>query len=280
MYNHNELVPKAFTKKGLMCIMNKSKSLLTDTIDWCFERGRKLIHVIICDDDRAFLKSLHQLIETSLKQLGVPANIHSYISIEQITKPVLANCDIAFLDIDLNQPQYNGFDIARKLRAVRNDAVIIFVTNYIEYAPEGYEVQAFRYLLKKNYREKIYEYIKEAVSHIENANQTLKIKINGEVIEITLNSILYIESQLRTVIIHVQKDKGKKQYACYAAISDLETQLEPQGFLRIHKSFLVNMHHLKKYQCHEAILNDGTVLRVSARNYAEQKKKYLFWKGC
>ena len=260
--------------------MYERKNLPQDTIGCCVERGRTLVRVIICDDDSVFLEALHKKVEESLKELGMPAKIHAYSSMDQIILPILSSCDIAFLDIDLSQPKYNGFDIARKLRKVRNDAVIIFVTNYIEYAPEGYEIQAFRYLLKKNYQVKIQEYIKEAVTYLENSRQTLKIKVNGEIIDLALKSILYIESQLRTVIIHAQKEKGQKQYSCYAAISDLERQLEPQGFLRIHKSYLVNMQHLKKYQCHEAILSDGTNLRVSTRNYAEQKKKYLFWKGC
>ena len=260
--------------------MDEINSLSQYAVGHCVERGKTVVRVVICDDDCVFLETLRSMVEASLKGLGVPAKIHAYSSMDQIITPILESCDIAFLDIDLNQPNYNGFDIARRLRVLRNDAVIIFVTNYIEYAPEGYEVQAFRYLLKKSYGVKIQEYIKEAIAYLENSRQTLIIKINGEVIDIPLKSILYIESNLRTVIIHVQKGKGKGQYSCYATISDLERQLEPQGFLRIHKSYLVNMLHLKKYQCHDATLSDGTTLRVSARSYAEQKKKYLFWKGC
>ena len=115
---------------------------------------------------------------------------------------------------------------------------------------------------------------------LKTSRETLKIKVNGEIIDIPMNDILYIESQLRMVLINVQKENGIKQYSCYAAISDLEEQLALQGFLRIHKSYLVNMNHLKKFQCHEAFLDNGTVLRVSEKNYAEQKKKYLLWKGC
>ena len=62
-------------------------------------------------------------------------------------------------------------------------------------------------------------------------------------------------------------------------IQDLEHQLEPKGFLRIHKSYLVNMRHLKKFQCREAVLSNGTVLRVGEKTYADKKKKYLLWKG-
>ena len=239
-----------------------------------------MIRVIICDDDSTFLNALKETVESSLTALGIPPKVHAYSAFEEIGNPILASCDMAFLDIDLNNAKYNGFDVARKLRAVRSDAVIIFVTNYIEYAPEGYEVQAFRYLLKKDYNQKLKDYITEAIKQLEVSRQTFKIMINGELIDLSFDSILYIESNLRTVTIHVQKGTMRKCYSCYATLSDLEEKLEPHGFLRIHKSYLVNMEHLKKYQCKEALLSDGTLLRVSEKNYAKKKKKYLFWRGC
>lgn len=239
-----------------------------------------MIRILICDDDLLFLKNMKKHVETTLKQIGIAAKIHTFHSMEEIGAPILASCDIAFLDIDFEQVKYNGLDIAKKLRAVRKDASIIFVTNYIEYAPEGYEVQAFRYVLKKDLQDKLQEYLQLAVAQLNESGETLKIKINGEIIDIPLNSILYIEAQLRTVLIYVQKKNNTKQYSCYAAISELERQLEQQGFLRIQKSYLVSMRHLKRFQCHEAELDNGIILKVSEKNYAEQKKKYLLWKGC
>lgn len=246
------------------------------------ERGRPMIRIIICDDDDVFLNKLQHAIEVALQRMAISAKIHTFNSMEKIGQPIFASCDIAFLDIDFAHTRYNGLDIARTLRKVRKDAIIIFVTNFIEYAPEGYEVQAFRYVLKIDIEKKLQEYLQHAVTQLQSVCETLKIKVNGEIIDIPLNSILYIESQLRMVMIHVQRDlcgKSIKTYSCYASLSEMEKQLEPQGFLRIHKSYLVNMAHLKRFQCKEATLDNGTALRVSEQNYAEQKKKYLFWRG-
>lgn len=246
------------------------------------ERGRPMIRIIICDDDNIFLAKLQHSIETTLHNMDIAAKIHAYNSMEQIGQPILSSCDVAFLDIDFAHTRYNGLDIARKLRSARKDAIIIFVTNFIEYAPEGYEVQAFRYVLKIDIEKKLKDYLRLAITQLQKVCETLKIKVNGEIIDIPLNKILYIESQLRLVLIHVQRDsqgKSTKTYSCYASLSEMEKQLEPQGFLRIQKSYLVNMAHLKRFQCKEATLDDGTTLRVSEQNYAEQKKKYLVWKG-
>lgn len=253
-----------------------------DILPCIVERGKPMIRILICDDDDIFLTKLQHAIEATLQNMDIVAKIHTYNSMEAIGQPILASCDIAFLDIDFAHTRYNGLDIARKLRMVRKDAIIIFVTNFIEYAPEGYEVQAFRYVLKLDVENKLNDYLEQALAQLRSVCETLKIKVNGEIIDIPLKAILFIESQLRMVLIHVQKDSsGKtiKKYSCYASLADMEKQLEPQGFLRIQKSYLVNMAHLQRFQCKEAMLDNGTMLPVSEKNYAEQKQKYMYWRG-
>lgn len=246
------------------------------------ERGSPVIRVIICDDDEIFLEKLRISIYSALQSMNVTAKIHTYSRMEDIGQPILASCDVAFLDIDFAHTRYNGLDIARKLREGRKDAIIIFVTNFIEYAPEGYEVQAFRYVLKLDVESKLKDYLQQAITQLQSVCETLKIKVNGEIIDIPLKSILYIESQLRMVLIHVQKDpngKDIKKYSCYSSLSEMEKQLEAQGFLRIQKSYLVNMAHLQNLRCKGAFLDNGTILPVSEKNYAALKQKYLYWRG-
>ncbi len=241
-----------------------------------------MIRVIICDDDEFFLSTMMRIVDDLLASLSIRAKIHTYICGEEIGTPILASCDIALLDIDFSGRRYNGIDIARKLRTLRADAVLIFITNYVEYAPEGYEVKAFRYLLKKDVQQKLPAYFALAVEELTTSRQTLKIRINGEIIDLRLNEIMYIESQLRMVDVHMQKTKACVQgkiYRYYATMADLEKLLEPQGFLRIHKSYLVNMQFVRRFQNKEVLLHDGTSLKVGEKNYAEKKRKYLMWKG-
>lgn len=240
----------------------------------------KMFRIIVCDDDQDFLEKLAVLIEKCLAEAGQKCKLHKYTAMEQISNQLLSSCDIAFFDVDFTGKSYNGLDIARKLRKFRSDSIIIFVTNYIEYAPDGYEVQAFRYMLKNDVDTKLREYLLQGIQKMEQSKETMKIQINGEIIDIPLNDILYLESQLHSVNLYVQRNMSAiKTYTFYASITSLEQQLEPQGFLRIHKSFLVNMRHIRKYQCQEVELNNGIKLSASEARYSTQKKKYLLWKG-
>ncbi len=234
-----------------------------------------MISIIICDDDAGFAARLKDLLHQTLQTENRRARIHIFDAMETISAYMLSGCDLAFLDIDFDRKRYTGIDIARKLRQYRKDAVIIFITNYLEYAPEGYEVGAFRYVLKSEVEKKLPLYLPEALAQLETQQEVLKIQNYGERIDIPLPQILYLESQQHTVTIHTTQ----RDHIFYSSLTALEKQLESKGFLRIHKSYLVNMAHLTRYQSHEAVLTDGTVLRVSARSYGEKKQQYLLWKG-
>lgn len=231
-----------------------------------------MIHFVLCDDDPRFLEELRHQVEANL---SCAHRIHTFTAMEQIPDSILSGCDIALLDADFSGKRYSGIDIARRLRSLRRDAVILFITHYIEYAPEGYEVNAFRYLLKSAVRSKLPGYLAEAVDQVRSGRASLKLQIGGEWMNVPLSEILYIRSDRHTVTVHT----GAKRYTYYQSLTALEEMLSDQGFLRIHKSVLVNMAHLKQFHSQGAVLSDGTQLRVSEMHYSENKKQFLLWKG-
>ena len=100
----------------------------------------RMYHVFLCDDDAEYLANLKNRVSSFVQSNNIAAKIYTFSSMESISDQLLKTCDIAILDIDFTGKDYSGIDIAKRLRTFRNDAVVIFATNFIEYAPEGYEV--------------------------------------------------------------------------------------------------------------------------------------------
>ncbi len=236
---------------------------------------RVLKNIILCDDDAVFLDTFRAKILGVLAKLNTSANIQLFTSFRELTDDQLAACDIAFLDVDFEGQNCNGLDIARRLREGNSRALIFFITNFIEYAPEGYEVQAFRYILKRDMDAVLGRYLLQALERLSNANDVLRFQHNGVLLELSFDDILYLEVLGHSVSVVT---KGET-YTVNATLSSFEQQLESRGFLRVHKSYLVNMSCIKRFQCRELTLSNGAVLRVSEKSYAEQKRKYLLWKG-
>ena len=237
--------------------------------------GENKLRVILCDDDPAFLRSLRCEMERVFEKLHIRAEILCFGSWSEISHDVFSGCSMAFLDIDFEDEEYTGIDLARSLRQVNERALVFFVTNFIEYAPAGYEVQAFRYILKRDMGEVLERYIMQAVELLAEGQEHLRLQEREESVDLRLDTIAYMEVMDHSVSIHADG----KLYLVNTTLSSLEQKLEKRGFLRIHKSYLVNMRCIKKFRSRECLLTNGVTLAVSEKNYSQQKQKYLLWKG-
>lgn len=234
-----------------------------------------MIHILLCDDDGDFLSTLREKIHSVLQARQLPCAITCYQDPGEISPQAARAADLCFLDIDFAGKDYNGLDVAKKLREYAPQSVLIFVTSYVQYAPEGYEMQAFRYLLKNEVDSKLPDYLLQAARKLEETQRRITVSLNGEPTTLLLSDIFYLQSQGHTVHIHT----AAGVLSVYGTISQWEEKLQPLGFLRIQKSYLVNMQHIKTYQCDTLLLKNGTSLPVSEKFYSERKKQFLLWKG-
>ena len=203
-----------------------------------------MLRILICDDIDV-VNTMRSIVESVLKESGKKARIYTFTDASLVSDQLLSGCDIALLDIDFEGAGYNGMDVARRLRTFRGDTIIIFVTNFIEYTTEGYEVQAFRYVLKRDIDSDLKPNLLLALKNLN--KETLPIQVNGEIINLNLDDILYLEVRQHNVTAVTRQqtaEKKRMEYCFYTSLSKLEQRLEPLGFLRIHKSYLVNMKHL------------------------------------
>ena len=197
------------------------------------EKENFSMRILVCDDDAAFAGQLAEKIEAIVKPQMPRSAVNCATDAAQLRALPLAKYDLAFLDIDMGP--LNGVDLARRLHELRPDMLLIFVTNYVEYSLQGYEVQAFRY-------------------------------------------ILYAEMSARKVCLHLQ---GADRVLLYttATMADLADLLENHGFVRTHKSVLVNMEHIRNLQSTRLYLRDGTELPVSSHTASAVRKIYTQWRS-
>ena len=224
------------------------------------------MNLLICDDEPAVVEQVSALLRDHCEKSGISAHFYPFSDPSAIKD--LSSYDLAFLDIDL----------ARTLRRENPGVVIIFLTNFIQYAPEGFEVQAFRYLLKRDMNEKLIPYFEAASKEVIQRKRILTISVHSEPIDIPVNHILYLEANLRVIVMHLIHDE-RTEYHFYSNLSDLSKKLEDLGFLRVQRSFLVNMEYIVQLQYEKVSLTGGIVLPSSAKNHQELKQHYLLWRG-
>lgn len=175
--------------------------------------------------------------------------------------------DLLFLDIQM--PECDGFDVLEMLGGDQ-PAAIIFVTAHDQHALRAFDVGALDYLLKPYSNERFNTALARARERLHNAPQAparLVLKQAGQVLFLPVEDIDWIGAADYYASLHV----GAQTHLLRRGIAELERDLDPAAFCRIHRSTIINLSRLQAITLdadgeHEAVLNDGTRLRVS-RSY-------------
>ena len=198
---------------------------------------------LIIDDEPLAI----QLIEKHLSQLEtfeIVATANTAIKALEILKE--KEIDLLFCDIKM--PMLTGLDL---LKTLRNSPKTIITTAHREFALDGYELDIVDYLLKPITFERFFKAIEKYLRinekvvqpSVPKSSDVLTIKSNNKFYKINLDEILYIESQKDYVKFFLKDREITTKYK----IGDLENDLHGKGFLRIHRSFIINQRLIVSY---------------------------------
>jgi len=216
------------------------------------------MRIAICDDEELFRIEFKAVLDKVL--INVDYDIDTFSDGVNLYEAFL-KCpfDLVFLDIEM--PGIDGITLAKRLRAVSENIQIVFLTSHIEYALEGYEVNALRYLVKPVDINKLREVLKYIQDKKTNSHQIM-IREEGEDIVIDLNDIIYMESMDKNVRIVT----SKCEYITRYNISDFEEELKNSGFYRIHRGYLISLSKVKKIVKNDVVMDGDISLPVSRSN--------------
>ena len=224
--------------------------------------------IAICDDEekqRVYIKSL---VERWLRQTFHHVKIQEYASSEQfLFEQAYDRTQILFLDIEMEK--MDGIALAREIRKHNRQMQIIFVTGDMEYIQEGYDVEALHYLLKPVSQEKIDSVLERAVERLKTADAVFLVECGGEVLRLPLKEIRFIESNRNYNIIHADND-----YEMRGTLSELEEKLD-EAFVRVGRSYLVNLNYVRRIGKTELILNTGENLPVPRGSYKKLNEAFI-----
>lgn len=235
-----------------------------------------MLNIVVCDVDSKFLDTLEEKIETYLsKDSNLKFQILRFLDVESLLEKDISEIDIIFMGIQLQT--MTGIDAATILRQRSERFVLIFVSNFVEYAPLGYQVSALRYIIKDQLEHFFAEAMAAALSELELHSNKINLKFIGcAEKEISTDKIIYIESNLHKV--HFRLTNSDHSLYLYDTLNQMQHKLAQDHFIRIHQSYLVNLKHLIEVKNYKATLTQGIELPISQRLFSKVKQQLLVYK--
>ena len=200
------------------------------------------MNIALCDDERVYMDRESEWVKRAVTEMGVQADIYEFESAGALMESE-KRFDAAFLDIETGEDSgISGFEAARHLKAQNPSCVTAFVTNHARYMKKGYEVRAFRYILKDEPEMLIHRQLCEVIKEAQRKNKYISGKHKGETFMIAISELCYVESYRHMVIYHCM---GGKVYQEYRSFQTVEEELLGYGFVKCHRSYLVNTDNIR-----------------------------------
>ena len=233
------------------------------------------MRIAYCEDETAQAELVRSMIMQWAKSRQETAEVVIFESAEEfLFKNEDYPYDAVFLDIAMRK--MNGVELAHAIRKKDKRLPIAFLTADKNFAIEGYEVHAVRYLLKPVTMEKLGGLLDElSAERGDNTEDTVCITVGGKgtVRKLAECSICYAEVLGHYTQLHLNDDSAVRIKESLAAVVEMLHRKEV--FVKCHRSFVVNLAYVEKISRTECMLSDGTVLPVSRSAYQELNERFI-----
>ena len=213
-----------------------------------------MFSIALCEDNSLQREELKNNLSKVLDEIGVEYKLLTFETGEDLLREYPEKLDMLFLDIQMGE--LTGMDTARKVREYDDKVEIIFITALWDYIQKGYEVRAFRYLIKPVKFKELQEQVTACIENILHKRYTyITIKDKNNVLKIRTEDILFLETFERKVIIHT----NSQDYIVKMSMNKLEKELTNKGFFRCHTSYIVNLIKIEEIKKDYLLINKFTL---------------------
>ena len=218
--------------------------------------------IAICDDDINFTKTIKEHLSFYSGEHNTDFEIHTFTNSKNLIDSNI-KFNIAILDVEM--PRCNGIELGKILRERNRHIVLMYITSHKKYLDEALNLNAARFFEKPIDSKRFYDGLDNALKRIDDTEIQFFLKENNASVRINASDIIYVEIEP----IGHRKTKvvtDEKTYISSNKIAFWEEHLINSLFVKTHKSYMVNMEYVTKYE-NDTIQLDGKYTIPLSRNY-------------
>lgn len=227
------------------------------------------MHLILCDDDNVFLDKLETRIRGLCQKHGIAVGMERYDSSKKMLEGLKDLDTVPVFLIDIDMPEVNGFEVASFLKKWNRECCIGFVSNKDELVFQAFAYHPFFFIRKTHLDEELEPQLLELQKKMGVKVLKIELQTGRQTVEVALDTIWFVESEKNYLLFYREKDERGDAVRARMKIAEAEKELEPHGFVRTHKGYLVNMNYVYRLRENEILLLNGKHVPVS-RSYLNQ----------
>ena len=230
------------------------------------------MRIAICDDDLLIQEQLQKYLREYFERnhLKYPGVV-TFNNGESLLKDTTEK-DIVFLDVEM--PGISGIFVGNELKKSNPNVIIFIVTSFVEYLDEAMRFQVFRYLTKPIDKGRLFRNMKDALQIYTASNIKIPIETKQGIHAVSASDIVSIEAETRKVIVHTITN----DYESVHNMAYWTQTLNAHCFFQTHRSFIVNLSHVTKFDHTLVYLyNNQLKAYLTRRKYTQFKEAYLLY---
>lgn len=217
------------------------------------------IKIAVVDDDDNCRSDIKKIAENALEKQNVDYVISLYASPMELIIDLENKAYYSVFLIDVEMPGMSGLELAKKVQEFYTDVVIIFITDYVKYSPGAFEVNAFRYILKKDLSEKLplaFQKILPRITEQEKGCYIVRHYLDADVL--LYREIYYIKKEGKNaVFVHANGNSYERK-----SLKKIIEELPEKQFIEVGRGYIVNVSCVKGLRDKEIILQNGDKIPV------------------
>jgi len=228
-----------------------------------------MIRIAICEDDNQQQDTIKQYVREH-REYDPSMEIFVFSSGEELLSAYAEGEQYDFLFLDIQMKEINGIEVAQEIRKSNDNIIIFFTTGFTEYISEAFAVDAFQFLHKPIRQELFHREFSRALKKYYTQSKCYMIDEKSKVVSLELKEIFCLEVLGRQIIIHTTS-------GTYEKTGKMETEeflLQPYGFVRVHRAYLVNMEHIVALNKDTVTLRNQIEVTMSPRRRTEVLNQY------
>lgn len=224
--------------------------------------------IAICDDDRSFSEILKNKIENVFTSENLNFNVSIYNNGMGLIDSV-SQYDLIFLDVEM--PYVSGEEIARRIVVSNCKTLVVFVTNHDDFVSPSFKYRPFGFIRKDKLDFELQETVLNLKEYLSDNTSVFLFENQGKTISVKFHEIVYIEVFGHYTTMHTTT----QNFEVSKTLSAVEKQLGNRGFVRTHKSFLVNCDHIFSVEKTHVILYTGQEIPLSRHRVNDVKEALI-----